>query len=239
MYIRNNSLYLYYYLFVSFIIYLLYPLLFIFLNNLFKREIHLINNNFDNFNLIKPVHKKIYLISNLIKSIFLGIYTPYAISIIYLYFVYNIWNINLIKHLGGLYASLDLISIFYVKKMQINTIIHHILVQILYLYSLLCLNFSENTLANAIVIYACFSTLAFLVNFYLATRLLIKNKYRLTIIKKTSNIIYKTTCFFNWTYQLYYIIFSFHINIFIRIIYFLLLSGIIYDDLILIQFLNK
>ena len=80
------------------------------------------------------------------------------------YFYYNRWNTHTIKYLGGAYATLDMVSILRVEKMQINTILHHIIVQFLYLISLFLLDFNVDTIARGVVIYAVFSTFAFTIN---------------------------------------------------------------------------
>ena len=59
--------------------------------------------------------------------------------------------------------------------MQVNTTIHHTMVQILYIIGLIVYNFNINTLANPMVIYAIYSGLAFSVNLYLSLRVFIKD----------------------------------------------------------------
>jgi len=59
---------------------------------------------------------------------------------------------------------LDLIALFIVHKMQKNTIIHHIVVQILYV---ICLYYEfdlHNPIIKGILIYTVFSSVAYMVN---------------------------------------------------------------------------
>ena len=194
-------------------------------------------NKFEKYKLIKPKHKQIYFNSNIIKGSILGSLTIYVFYIYFNYIFYNVWKINDIRYLGSIYASIDLVSIFKVNKMQINTIIHHVIVQILYFISLFVYQFNVNTLSRGIIFYAFFSTFSFIVNIYLALRLIISDKYKIKLAF-ISSCVYKICCFLNWIYQIYfiYIINSFIIT---KLIYISILCGIIYDDIILICFLNK
>ena len=153
--------------------------------------------------------------------------------------MYDDWNTDNIKYLGAIYSSTDMVSMFKVSKMQINTIVHHIIVQILFFISLFILDFNIETLALGIVIYAIFSTLAFLVNIYLALRLTIKSKFILKVLATASCIIYQICCFVNWFFQIHFLFTNCDINVAARILYFLLLGLIIFDDIVLIKFLIK
>lgn len=138
--------------------------------------------------------------------------------------------------MGGLYSSLDLVSIFFVKKMQKTTLVHHLMVQVFFLVSLFYFDFSKETIGNPIVIYAIFSVFAFIVNIYLALRL-ITDRF-MKIIPTIASIIYQVCCLLNWSYQLHWIYTS-NIIIWTKIIYFLIIFSIITDDIVLIKFLNQ
>ena len=188
---------------------------------------------------IYPTHKKIYFVSNLLKSIVLGIFSYKAFLILFQYAYYNNWVVEDIKYLGAVYASLDMVSMFKVPKMQFNTIVHHTIVQFLYIISLIFLDFDKNSLANGVVIYAIFSTFAFLVNMYLALRLIIEDKNNLKLLASISSLIYQVCCTINWSYQIYFIYSFSNISLIIRILYSIILMYIVFDDIVLIKFLNK
>jgi hypothetical protein len=225
MYIIENLRYLCYYILFSIGLYILYPLLDLILNNIKK------------YRIITPKHKQKYFISNLVKGILLGIFTPYSYLIFYNYIFNNIWNLSEIKLLASLYASIDLVSMFHVTKMQTTTIVHHTMVQVFYIISLLCFNFDEDRISNPIVIYAIFSTFAYMVNTYLALRLVMDEKY-LKFFATISSVIYQFCCTINWSYQCYYLYFS-PINNIVKIIYSIVIISIVSDDIVLIKFLNK
>lgn len=190
------------------------------------------------YNHIEPKHKQTYFISNLLKGGILGFLSIYAYSILVNYFYYNLWDTHSIKYLGAVYATLDAVSIIKVDKMQLNTVIHHVIVQFLYMISLFALDFNVDTIARGVVIYAIFSTFAFLVNVYLALRLIVTNEIYKKKLAKMSSIVYRLSCFLNWSYQLYFI-YSVDSYITTKIIYSSVLVSIIYDDIVLIDFLNK
>jgi len=225
MYIEENEKYLYFYIIFSIGLYILYPFLDIILNNIEK------------YKTINPKHKQQYFISNLVKGTILGIITPHSYFILYNYSFNNIWDLNEIKILASLYASIDLVSMFHVKKMQTTTIVHHSMVQVFYIISLLCFNFDKNTISNPVVIYAIFSTFAYMVNTYLALRLILDVKY-LKLCATISSIIYQFCCTLNWSYQCYYLYVS-HINIIVKLVYIIFIMSIVSDDIVLIKFLNK
>ena len=185
------------------------------------------NKNFIN---IKPTHKKSYVVINLVKSLYLCALT---FLFIYYFILNSIFNYNVLFYLGSTYILLDIIALIVVNKMQINTKIHHIIVQILfgicYLY-----NFDTNNyIVNGIIVYTIFSSVAFMVNGFLGLRIFIKDKWLITYAK-ISMYIYIFSCMFNWIYQIYIL---HNLSVSIGLIYFTLLILIINDDITLIKYL--
>ena len=144
-----------------------------------------------------------------------------------------------IKSFGAIYSALDMVSMFHVEKMQMNTKIHHIMVQILYFMGLLRYNFNENSLANPMVIYAIYSGLAYMVNIYLSLRVFVKNEKLLKMMKYASYIIYINCCAQNWLYQGYFLTTSKNIPLIEKGIYSSIIMSIMYDDWVLIKYLKK
>lgn len=182
------------------------------------------------FNKIIPLHKKTYVTMNLVKSFFLGI-----LSILFFYHYLNntLFEYTVLYNLGSIYILLDLIALFVVHKMQLNTKIHHIIVQILFVISYLY-EFSASTyVVQGIIIYTIFSSVAFMVNAFLAFRIFITNKWLVTFAQISMGI-YIISCCFNWIYQIYIL---HHLNVIVGLVYFTLLILIIYDDITLIKYL--
>lgn len=225
MYIYENLKFFAYYLFWCGLLYISYPATHLFLDKFYT-----------NYRVISPKHKQQYFISNIIKSVVLS-YCSYSATITLYNYTNGIWKLDDIKYLGAIYASTDMVSMFKVEKMQINTVVHHVLVQILFLVSLFIFNFNVDTLSLGIVIYAIFSTLSFLVNAYLALRLTIFKENIIKSLATCSAVIYQFCCVINWLFQLYYLFTRCEINVVFRMMYFFVLGLIIFDDLVLIKYL--
>ena len=228
MYLLQNASYISQYLFWNYLIYVSY-------NPLDK----LMNKYISNYRRITPIHKKKYVISNLIKAVILGLNSHIGIKFLYNYFKYGLWDLKTIKSFGAIYAALDMISMFHVEKMQVNTTIHHTMVQILYIIGLIVYNFNINTLANPMVIYAIYSGLAFSVNLYLSLRVFIKDDKFLKRLKFLSYLVYIICCCQNWLYQGYFLKTYNNIPLMDRFVYGGIIMSIVYDDWVLIKYLKK
>lgn len=181
--------------------------------------------------------KKNYVLSNLIKSGLLFVYTPSALYILYDTMYNDNWNNLKIKNMGSLYAIPDFVSLFMVKNMNISTKIHHTLVVIFYLSNLMN-DYNKENIFRPLTVYAIFSTLAYSVNFTLAIRFF-KNKNIKKILTPLSFYIYLTCCIINWLWNIYYIQKLLYINNHFTIyIYMLFISFIVWDDIILLKWLH-
>ena len=192
-------------------------------------ENQLVGNN----KILTPKYRTV----NLIKSITLGI-----ISIPIIYFSINYdYNdyIYIIGFMGSIYSATDLSSMFFNKDIHNSTLIHHLLVQILYYYAVY-FEWKYNTLAFSIYVYSVFSMFSYLVNGRLAIRNMNINKTTENIINDVSLLIYFICCFCNWSFQLYYLLFVPIVEpLYIKFIYSSLISMIMYDDIFLIKYLYK
>jgi hypothetical protein len=116
-----------------------------------------------------PDPKKFYVLSNLIKSAVLLSYSPLAAFTLYEALVRNQWHTQRIRNLGVLYAMPDFVSLFLVSKMARTTQIHHVCVVVFMVVNLYN-EYGEENVCRALVVYAIFSTFAYLVNLLLASR---------------------------------------------------------------------
>jgi len=199
----------------------------------------LMSKNLINYRNITPKHKKIYVVSNLIKGMMLCLNSHIGVRLLYNYYRHGMWDLNTIKSFGAIYASLDMVSMFHVEKMQTNTKVHHIMVQVLYFMGLLRYNFNEKSLANPMVVYAIYSGLSYMVNIYLSLRVFVKNENLLKIMKYASYIIYINCCIQNWLYQGYFLTTSNNIPLIEKGFYSSIIMSIMYDDWVLIKYLKK
>ena len=195
------------------------------------------------------LERKEYILTNVIKSKILLLISGLFLNTLYdkslnILTVRNSSGKYLFwKNISALYACTDFIGLIRNKKMETSTIIHHYCVVITY-FAISVMDFNNENIFKAALMYGAFSSMAFMVNFYLGARFLIeKHSYYDIYIKKVSAITYVIACAFNWTWQMYYMrilyIKSNNIyNIALQfIVYTILLVAWISDDLKLMQFL--
>ena len=187
---------------------------------------------------------QMYIIKNFIKSLIL-----FYISINLTYDLINIYlgdkiidNLY-IKSYGSLYVSNDIVALLIVKKLPLTTKIHHTITTLLLLYFFTLDVNNYSNIGIMVIIYSLFSAYAFMVNFYLAARYFEnKQKYKfINSVRYWSYYIYYLLCIMNWSVNI--IIYS---NKIINntltleyIIYALLLTMIVRDDIILLSWLQK
>lgn len=180
---------------------------------------------------------KTYRVVNFTKSICLGIASPYAFYLLYCIINTIKYNIYILYFVSSLYASLDASALLYNENMHISTIIHHIVVQIFYYYGTY-IDWNINSLSNLILIYAIFSTFAYLVNMRLVLRKSNVSNKTVAIINDISLFIYCISCFLNWSLQLYYTYITNFIEPIYYVMTYLLFIGLIaFDDIKLIKYL--
>lgn len=191
--------------------------------------------------------RKEYILTNVLKSIFLLLMSvAFIVNIISgtinLYDTTN-WGSNVIfwKNLVAVYTSTDLVGLIRNKKMATTTIIHHYCVLVGF-FVISFKQFKEEGVYKAIFIYGCFSSLAFLVNFYLGYRFLVdKNSYNSKIIKSLSHKSYLFVIVSNITWQLYYIstVLLYKSSIPMIVLLLGLIALWLRDDYILLKFLSN
>lgn len=225
-YIIHSSQSLLIFIFGSFLVFALYYL-FDHLLLLFSRSYYLIDNK----------EKRSYVLSNLIKSGLLLVYTPNAIYILYETMYNDNWDNLKIKNMGSLYAIPDFVSLFMVKNMNNSTRIHHILVVVFYITNLMN-DYNKENIFRPLTVYAIFSTLAYSVNFTLAIRFF-KTRNIKKVLIPLSFYVYLGCCIINWTWNFYYIQKLIYVNNHFTIyVYILFISFIVWDDIILLKWLN-
>ena len=113
-------------------------------------------------------------------------------------------NQVLYKNITALYAITDIAPLFINRnKMMKSTVIHHVCVALAYI-NIVSSNLNTIGLSNAIIVYGLFSSLAYIVNFYLGFRYLITNKQCIYYLKKYAFINYFSSCSYNWSVQAIY-----------------------------------
>ena len=187
--------------------------------------------------------KKKYVVSNINKSLLLGGITPIAGNILYNSIYTGVWNNNLIKNMGIFYSIPDTVSILVVNKMDLTTKIHHTVV-IIFNFASIYNDYNENNIFRCMLVYACFSAFAYMVNFQLGARFLHKNKKIDNKLSLLAFVIYFISCFTNWSYHYYTLKDQWSVcsepDCYKILIYLLMISTIAVDDLKLMKWLfNK
>jgi hypothetical protein len=180
--------------------------------------------------------RKFYISKNIGKSIILFILSCIGYNTVYNAIKFNIWDNNNIHIIGTIYASHDILSLFIAFwKLPLTTRLHHISVLFL-AYKNLYTDYTQPTIWRGMVIYAYLSALSYYVNTFLGLRFLLP-KYKIWFLAKISFILYLILCIFNWSYQLL-VLYNNITSPIIEIIIFCSLIGlIVYDDIILLNYL--
>ena len=201
----------------------------------FILEYYLNKYNYE-FKNINPEHKKMYVVKNFLKSLYLAVICiniPYVIHILN-----NNFDIYFIKRCTIYYVINDIIGLYLVKKLPTTTKIHHATSTF---FSFLTLLKSDNQLdiITLIVLYAIFSSLAFCVNFYLGFRVFSNNNIIKYYLSLSSFWIYLITCLCNWSLQIYFMYKLFYISVYQLGIFIVFLYLVGKDDIILMKWLKN
>lgn len=191
------------------------------------------------------IDRRLYVVKNLVKSFVLACITIFGTPHFYNNFLESKFDNEIIYKFGALYVSNDIIALCVVKKLSLSTKLHHFITTLLLFYSF-TLDF--NNLENPgllMYIYTILSSYSFLVNFYLGVRFLkekegIMANY-IDICKIYAYYIYIISCSVNWALHLFIIALATFAGLISMqyVIYFILLEFIVYDDLVLLDWLRS
>lgn len=190
-----------------------------------------------------PDDKKFYVLSNLIKSAVLLAYTPSCIYTLHRAMALDDWSSPRIRAMGVLYAIPDAVSMLLVSRMAWSTRVHHLCVIIFMLVNLF-VTYEDETIGRALVVYAVFSTFAYLVNLLLASRFLpVSPKLSLTL-SALALVIYAGCLGLNWAWQIRYLHKLLtrevsHLHGSMIFVYLALISLVVRDDCVLVKWLWK
>jgi len=145
--------------------------------------------------------------------------------------------------LPTLYAIPDAVSMLLVSRMSFSTKVHHLCVVVFMVVNLF-VDYEQETIGRALVVYATFSTFAYLVNLLLASRFLPISPAVSFILSFLALVIYAGCLGINWTWQLGFLYKLAHsspswIHVFFITVYVGLISMVVYDDVVLTQWLWK
>ena len=200
------------------------------------------------FRSIKPPHKQWYVVANLSKSFFLG---SMALSSRYWIYVYHFCVLDnmdtiYVKRCAILYVATDLVALFMVPKLPRSTILHHVTTTTL-IIMVTAVNLETKGyggllgVSKMVILYGIFSTIPYLVNAYLALRVVYPKAWWLLIVVKLSLWTYIFCCICNWSFHLIWLvslILNTQLSVF-NVLYFSAMSMMVNDDIVLIKWLMK
>ena len=200
------------------------------------------------FALIHPPHKQWYVVANLSKALFLGIFcfsSRYWIGA-YREFYLDEFQMVELKRCMMVYVATDVVALYLVPKLPKSTILHHVAT------ATLCVVVSGMNISlkgwNGLlgvckmsVLYGTFSSVSFSVNAYLALRVVYPKAKWLTPFVKFSLWTYIVCCTGNWTIHglwLAGVILNLDISLY-PVLYLVVISAMVHDDIVLIKWLMK
>ena len=200
------------------------------------------------FQSITPSHKKWYVVANISKSFFLGCL---ALSTKYWYGAYKAHILDEfqpieLKRCIAVYITTDLVALYMVPKLPVSTILHHVVTSALSIF-VFGVNLEGKQLSGIFgfakmgVLYGTLSCIPFLVNTYLALRVVYPKVMLVKILSFLSLATYIVSCSLIWSIHLMWIFgywghfdFSFY-----PVMYSVLLVFIVNDDIVLIKWLIR
>jgi hypothetical protein len=193
-------------------------------------------NTFDkSFKEINPIHKKLYVVKNFIKSFFLAALCTKLGNFIDLF--NGTLDLMFIKRCAIYYIMNDVVGLLLVKKLPTTTKIHHITTSLCGL-ALFMKESNNLDVLTLIVLYAVFSSMSFCVNFYLGFRIYSTNILAKRYLSNISFWIYLLSCIVNWILQGWLAILVIPtVPLYHTLFYFAFLYSVGKDDIILMKWL--
>ena len=200
------------------------------------------------FSAITPPHKKWYVVANLSKAFFLAVITINTRFWVGIYngFFNDYFQMTELKRTVMMYIATDLVALYMVPKLPLSTIFHHVVTTVIAIMAS-SINLSVSGwdgflgVFKMAVIYGMFSCIPFLVNAYLALRVVYPRARLLSVLVHLALWTYVCCCVLNWSAHaswLIQLVASLKISIF-PILYLLPVAVVINDDLTLIKWLVR
>ena len=206
-------------------IYISYPII----------EIYL-TRNYDKFDIYDRKRKN-YIIKNYMKSKILNYISIATIPLIP-FIIFDIGNITKCCHfLGFLYTAGDTGALIKDINMSLSTKIHHSITT--------CFGFLNTTIdfgnahsiSKMLALYCILSCYSYDVNYCLGMRFLVSETENINL-KKKAYLRYLMCCCVNWSLHIIYLLYNIKNMEIVVIAYFSLIGMIVYDDIVLLKWLQ-
>ena len=207
-------------------VYLSYPIV----------EIYLISN-YDKFNTYDRKRKN-YIIKNYMKSKILHYISVSTIPLLP-FLIFNIGNVTKCCHfLGFLYAAGDTVALTKNINMSLSTKIHHTITTFLGFLNTVIDYGNSHSISKMLALYCILSCYSYDVNYCLGMRFLVSGNEEI-IIKKKAYFRYLICCCINWSLHLVYLLNHINNMEIIIICYYSIISLVVYDDILLLKWLQN
>jgi hypothetical protein len=180
---------------------------------------------------------QLYVTKNLVKSGILMSLSLWSCNLIWVTMYHDQWDMSVIYFLGCMYAFTDIVPLFRVPSLPMNTKIHH--TAVLCVSSLnLFMDYTTPTVWRSAVIYGGASTTTFLVNLYLGVRLLYpKKSVTARVLCTVALLSYGLSLTTTWLLVVFKVLLPYASNSVSTWAVCLFLMSILYDDIKLITHL--
>lgn len=197
---------------------------------------YILNTRAGRYAALEP-HRQMYVQKNLVKSCYLCALVLAGSWVAIRPIVYeNRWDNGVIRLLAVMYGSNDLVGVLVVDQLPTTTKMHHIVSSILVCAAML-IDFQTSLVGQSMLVYTFTSASAYLVNLHLGLRLILES-YQLARLRRCAATLYVVACLISWSVHVWWWSQhgAFH---WYECLYFIFLSIIIRDDIILMNWLVK
>ena len=179
-----------------------------------------------------------YIIKNYVKCMILKYISISTIPFTIL-FLFDIGDhTNYIHFIGSLYCTCDTIALIKDIKLSKSTKIHHSITTFFSFINISINWYQANPILKLMALYTTLSCYSFSVNYCLGMRFLLSETEQQSIKQKATRT-YSLTCFVNWTIHLLYLYNNIYTISLPGKLYYCLIAFIVYDDIILLKWLNN
>lgn len=184
------------------------------------------------------IPRKDYIVKNLSKACTLAVLTPNAMWTAYDVFVHGRWSAATFRVFGAVYCAHDIAGLLRMwPKLPSSTRMHHCSVVFMSFLSMFYVDYEDPTsLWRGIGVLGCMACWTFVVNMFLALRLV----GDFNTLRQLSVVVYAPTVAVSTLWQgLHVLRVQQHVPWFSTILYLLLVTSVVYDDIILLGFLRR
>ena len=201
------------------------------------------------FGAIAPSHKQWYVVANMSKAFFLFCLTFSSRFWIgsHKCHMYDECQLTELKRCMMIYVATDTVALFMVPKLPTSTVLHHIFTTLMS-FVVCSTNIKVKGGASLLgfckmgSLYGMMSSVAFMVNAYLALRVVYPRASWVRLISKISLATYLLVCAVNWSVHLMWVLgywkLDFHFNVY-SVLYMVMISTLVHDDVVLIRWLIR